>query len=118
MVEYGSGQCRGVSLYRFTSSERVPLEEGARVVGELKCKERTMRMFHIAIGTVVGPLNRCERKRFVVRARECVRWKCVSLLVSYFTDVPEGKVVSCVQYGPIIMRPCVCRTVTAEGIKS
>lgn len=43
-------------------------------------------------------LQKCEQKGFVVLTIELVQWKCLSLLVSYCSNIPEAQYILTVQY--------------------
>lgn len=116
MEEDVVGEGREVSVYRFTSLETVPLEDGARVVGKVMERERRMRMIYRAMKMVVWPLEKYERSGFQVKTREGLEWKCVPLLVSYCCDISEGKDISAVRHGVAVRRPCVRCMVTGEDI--
>lgn len=50
-----------------------------------------MRVLHEVMRVVVGPLQGCELKRFVVKTIELVEQKFVPLLVLYRYKIPESK---------------------------
>lgn len=69
-------------------------------------EERRIRVHQKAVRVVVGPLQECELKGFLMRTRELVEWKCITLLVSYCYVIPEAEYMLVLRHDVAVMRPC------------
>lgn len=57
--------------------------------------------------SVVGPLQDCEPKRFVVKTEATVELKCIPVLVLYYNYSCEGKDISAVPHDATVEKQCV-----------
>lgn len=83
-----------MSVYASTSLMKVPLgmESGVRDTVDSERRERRIRVLHEFMTVVVGPLQKCELRRFHVKTRELVEWKYVPRLVSYCYNILKPRI--------------------------
>lgn len=67
---------------------------------------------------VLGLLQNCELKAFVINSRELVEWTRVPVLLLYCFDIPEIKDVSAVRHNVVVKRHFVRCIVSEENIIS
>lgn len=53
-----------------------------------------MRLLHKALKIVVDALQKCEMRKFILKARKLVKWRYIPIVISYCSDVPEEKDMS------------------------
>lgn len=80
-----------ISEYEFTASMKVRLESGIQVTVYSAGEERWMRALHEALKLVVGFLQKCELRVFVLKTIALVKYECVLLLKSYCFDIAQAK---------------------------
>lgn len=78
-------------MYGFTSSQKVPSENGVRDNADSVRRERRMTILQEAMKVVAEPLQKCELKEFIVTARLLVGWRGVPLPISYCFGILEEK---------------------------
>lgn len=69
----------------------VPLEIDVRVPTGLVRRVRRMMAVHEALKIVVGPLQECKLKGFLVKNEKLVERRCIPLLVKYYCVIPDGR---------------------------
>lgn len=65
----------------------VPMKSGIHITADLLGTEQMVRVIHKAMKIIVGPLDKCELKEFVISCIELAVWECAVVPVSYIRGI-------------------------------
>lgn len=88
-----------MSVYRFSSSRKVPLESSLHIMPDSRGRESWMRVCHDAMNVIVKPQQKSDLRGFSAKSRKLIEVKCVPLLMSYCCENSKAKYISAARHG-------------------
>ena len=96
----------------------VPIEPSVRHTSASKGRMMNMRSLHAALSIIFKPIAEAATSGLSVVTASGTAYKSFPMVVSYCSDIPEGKDVSCFLHNMNVRKPCIRCNVDMDDIKS